>query len=388
MKYDFDRVVDRRGSGCFKYDALKMLYGREDLLSLWVADMDFAVAPAIVEALQKRLSHPVFGYNLQLPAYYDAIIRWVGSNYGFRIERDWILNSPGVMPAVNLAVMQLTDPCDGIVIQTPVYRPFYKAVLDHGRKLLENPLVFANGRYEIDFDDLERKLRQARMFILCSPHNPVGRLWSVEELGRIGTLCRQYGVKVVSDEIHADLVYDGKKALSIASLEDFADISICCYSAAKSFNLAGLATAAIVVRDPELRKPLASMIEKLHLYTGNSFGIAALAAAYTEGADWLRELMAYLQANRDYLCQVVGEEIAPLRIVKPEATYLAWLDFRELGLDDQGIANLLINRAGLALDPGPKFGTGGSGFQRLNFACPRSILTEALERLSAAIKGV
>ncbi|MBW6514008.1 MAG: pyridoxal phosphate-dependent aminotransferase [Candidatus Syntrophosphaera sp.] len=385
MNYDFDRVIDRRGSGCFKYDALKMLYGRDDLISLWVADMDFAVSPAITSALQKRLDHGVFGYNFHLPEFYAVVASWVERRYGFHAEREWMLNSPGIMPAVNLAVRQLTRPGDGILIQTPVYRPFFNAIQDHGRQLLTNPLLLRDGSYQIDFDDFEQKLKQAKLFILCNPHNPIGRLWREDELRRMGGLCRNYSVPIISDEIHADIVYDGGKAISVAALEDFADNSICCVSPAKSFNLAGLASAVVIVKNPALREPLAWMIEKLHLYLGNSFGIQAVIAAYRDSDDWLAELLAYLQRNREFLLDFFATQLPQLKMIKPDSTYLAWIDFRALGLDDEAIKDMLVNKARLALDPGLKFGVEGAGFQRLNFACPRSVLAEAMRRLKQAL---
>jgi len=388
MSYDFDRITNRRGSGCFKYDGLNMIYGRDDLISLWVADMDFPVAPAIMEALQKRLDHGIFGYNLRLPVFYDTVLNWVEKQYGYKADGDWMLSTPGVMPAVSLAVTVLTEPGDGVLIQTPVYRPFHNAALDQGRVLLTSPLLLRDGRYEIDFDDLESKLKGAKLFILCSPHNPVGRLWSEAELRKMGQLCRQHGVTVISDEIHADLVFDGAKAVSIAALDDFADITICCMSAAKSFNLAGLATSVVLVKNPSLRQPLASAIEEYHLYMGNSFGIEATIAAYRDSEDWLQALLTYLEGNRAFLLDAFESELPQLKMLKPEACYLAWIDFRALGLSDKAIADLLVNKARLALDPGLKFGDEGAGFQRLNFGCPRSVLAEAVDRLKKAISEV
>lgn len=388
MSYDFDRITNRRGSGCFKYDGLNMIYGRDDLISLWVADMDFPVAPAIMEALQKRLDHGIFGYNLRLPVFYDTVLNWVEKQYGYKADGDWMLSTPGVMPAVSLAVTVLTEPGDGVLIQTPVYRPFHNAALDQGRVLLTSPLLLRDGRYEIDFDDFESKLKGAKLFILCSPHNPVGRLWSEAELRKMGQLCRQHGVTVISDEIHADLVFDGAKAVSIAALDDFADITICCMSAAKSFNLAGLATSVVLVKNPSLRQPLASAIEEYHLFMGNSFGIEATIAAYRDSEDWLQALLAYLEGNRAFLLDAFERELPQLKMLKPEACYLAWIDFRDLGLSDKAIADLLVNKARLALDPGLKFGDEGAGFQRLNFGCPRSVLAEAVDRLKKAISEV
>lgn len=388
MNTDFDRIIDRRGTGCFKYDGLDLIYGRDDLISLWVADMDFPIAPVIREALQKRLDHGILGYNYNPPEFYEAVANWVRKYYGIEAKKEWMLLTPGIVPAINLAVLQLTRPGDGVLIQTPVYQPFYGAVLNHGRELLTNPLINTGGYYTIDFEDFERKIAQAKLFILCSPHNPVGRLWSEEELRGMGTLCRKYKVPVVSDEIHADLVYDGAKALSIASLEDFADLTLCCCSPSKSFNIAGLSTAITIVRNPELREPMRKIIWDLHLYLGNTFGIEAVIAAYSKGESWLRELLGYLQGNRDFIHEYVESRLPKIKMAKPESTYLAWLDFRALGLPDEEINDILVNKARLALDPGLKFGEEGRGFQRLNFGCPRPILAEAMRRLEQALEDI
>ena len=386
MTYNFDTIIDRRGSGCFKYDALKMMYGRDDLLSLWVADMDFAIAPEITKALQERLLHPVLGYNLRLDPFYEALGYWMQSRFGWDIRREWVISTPGIVPALNLAILSLTNEQDGIVIQTPVYHPFYEAVTANDRKLLTNPLIYEDSGYRIDWEDLEAKLRQAKMFVLCSPHNPVGRVWTLEELTRMGTLCRKYGVIILSDDIHADLVYSGYRHIPISSLEDFADFTITCVSPSKSFNIAGLGTSVALVPNPDIRAKLNGLNNKLHLYLGNSFGITAFTAAYSKAEAWLDELLIYLQANRDYLCDFIETRLPMLRVIKPESTFLAWIDCNALGLSDKELDDLMTNKARVALDAGPKFGEGGSGFTRLNFGCPRSILTEALERIEAAIK--
>ncbi len=384
--YAFDTVYDRKGTGCYKADALPMFFGKADLLSLWVADMDFAIAPEIREALEQRLRHPVLGYNLRLPEYYQAIINWVAKRYKWRIERDWIINTPGIVTGFNTAVVTLTQPGDGILVQTPVYDPIFTAVTDHKRKLLTNPLILRDGRYEIDFADFEAKLMQSKMFILCSPHNPVGRVWTLDELLRMGRLCRQYNVVVVSDEIHADIIYDGREFVSFGSLEDFASFTIACYSPSKSFNLAGLCTSALVIPSEQLRKPVADYVQTMHLYLGNTFGITALVAAYTQGEPWLQALISYLQSNRDYLCSFIEQNLPNLSVLRPEGTFLAWMDFRQLGLSDEELQSVLVNKAGLALSPGIMYGTEGSGFMRLNFGLPRSILEQACARLYDTFK--
>ncbi len=386
MNFDFDKLIDRKGSGCFKYDALKSLYGRDDLISLWVADMDFAAAPCIQETLNSRIDHGVYGYNLRTNTFYNAICNWARRRYGFYIEKDWIINTPGVVPAINMAVLTLTQASDKILIQTPVYRPFFNAVTDNGRCLLTNPLVYVDGTYQIDKRDFERKIRQSSMFILCNPHNPMGRVFTPEELCFMGDLCKRYDVPIVSDEIHADIIYDGKSFRGLGSMKDYHDILISCFAPSKSFNLAGLATAVTVIPNPKLRQHVNQMNERLHLFTGNTFGIQALQAAYTKGEAWLEALLLYLDANRKYVKEYIDTQLPMLKTSLPEGGFLSWINFAGLNLDDNALFDFLTNQARLALDPGRKFGVDGSGFSRLNFACPRSLLEEAMKRLSEAIK--
>lgn len=385
MSSVFDQVIDRRGSGCFKYDALKMLYGRDDLLALWVADMDFAVAPQVLEAMAQRLKHPVFGYNLRLDNYYEAVTGWASKRYHWQIKREWIISTPGIVPSINLAVLSLTEPGDGILIQTPVYGPFHHAAINHGRKLLCNRLIESANGFTVDFDEFERLAQLARLFILCNPHNPVGKAFTEEELRRMGEICLKHGVTIFSDEIHADIVYPGFKHVPIASLDGLEQICISAFSPAKSFNLAGLATAVTVCSDPELFKPLTALNEKLHLFTGNSFGIASIIAAYTKADSWLDSLLLYLEANRDHVFQYSRDHLPRIKCYFPEATYLTWLDFSGLGLDPDQLWDLLVNRAQLALDPGTKYGDGFAQYYRFNFGCPRSIVEEALERIKSEI---
>ncbi len=380
-KYDFDTIYNRKGSGCFKSDALQMLFGKEDLLSLWVADMEFAVAPEIQEALTERLKHPVFGYNFRLPAYYDSIINWIDKKYHWQIDKAWIINTPGIVTALNVAVIVFTSPGDKILVQTPVYDPFFKAVLENGRKLLTSSLKLSDGRYEIDFDDFEQKLKVSKLFFLCNPHNPVGRVWTKDELLRIGNLCKKYKVIVVSDEIHADIVYSGYKHTAFASLEDFADFTVTCYAPSKSFNLAGLCTSAIVIPEEKLRLTYHKYVQTMHLFLGNTFGITAFQAAYSRGDKWLSALLTYLEDNRDFLCDYFATHLSHLHMIKPEGTYLAWIDFRSLNVTDDNLFRILVDKAGLALSMGRTYGNDGKGFIRLNFGCPRSMLEIACERL-------
>ena len=377
----FDEIIDRRNSGCYKYDGLKMLYGKSELIPLWVADMDFAVSDEIISALSERLKHPVFGYNLRLDDFYEAIISWQERRFDWKVQKNWIIAVPGLVPAISLAVLSLTEPGEGILIQTPVYRPFYDAVLDHKRKLLTSALVNTNGIYSIDWQDFEEKLKQAKLFIFCSPHNPVSRVWTKEELTKIGSLCAKYKVPVFSDEIHADIVYPGYKHLPLASLNDFSEICLTGVSPSKSFNIAGLATAVVIVSNSEIKNKFNELNTKLHLYLGNTFGIRALIAAYSESENWLDELLCYLDKNRIYITEFVQNELHGVKISPIEGTFLAWLDFRNWGLTEAKLQEIMVNKAGLALEPGTEFGKDGEGFMRLNFGCPKSILEIALKRL-------
>jgi len=382
--YDFDTIYDRRGTGCVKTDGLEELFGKSDLLPLWVADMDFAIAPEIQEALEQRLKHPIFGYNYLLPSFYEAAVNWVKNHYNWQIKKEWLLYTPGIVTGINIAVETLTAPGDCILIQTPVYDPFYEAATLHGRRLLTNPLLLKDNRYEIDFTNLEMKLSQAKLFILCNPHNPGGRVWTQDELLAVGRLCAKYNVKVISDEIHADLIYDGYTHTAFASLENFADFCVTCYSPSKSFNLAGLCTSILVIPTREMFQKVEKYIQEMHLYLGNCFGNTALIAAYTKGEDWLHALLSYLQANRDFLKEYLTRNLPAIEMMEPEATFLAWLNCRKLNLNDDELQAILINEAGLALNLGRMYGEEGSGFVRLNFGCPRSLLEKACARLNKA----
>ena len=382
----FDEIIDRRNSGCYKYDALKMLFGKSELIPLWVADMDFSVSDEIISALSNRIKHPVFGYNLHLNDFYEAIISWQQRRFDWAVRKDWIIAVPGLVPALSLAVLSLTEQGDGVLIQTPVYRPFYDAVIDHKRKLITSPLVNSNGVYNIDWQDFEEKLKKAKLFIFCSPHNPVCRVWTQDELTKIGNLCAKYKVPIFSDEIHADIVYPGYRHIPLASLKDFSNICITGVSPSKSFNIAGLATAVVIVSNAEIRNKFNELNTKLHLYMGNTFGIRALIAAYNESEGWLEELLCYLNKNRIYITEFVHNELSKVILSPIEGTFLAWLDFRNWDLPDAELQEIMINKAGLALEPGTEFGKDGEGLMRLNFGCPQSILKLALKRLQILAK--
>jgi cystathionine beta-lyase len=386
--YDFDRIHNRRGTGCFKYDALNLFYNSEDLIPLWVADMDFGTAPEITLAMEKRLQHPVYGYNLRLDSYYQAFIDWVSRRHNWTINKEWICNSTGIVPGINFAVMEFTKPGDRIVIQEPVYTPFRSTVLDHKRTLVVNELVNNNGIWSIDFETLDKQLEGAKMFIFCSPHNPVARLWTRVELLKIGRLCKKHGVLIFSDEIHNDLILSENKHIPIATLEDFADFTISGFSPGKTFNIAGLMSAALIVPNPQLNKRLKDFLFKLHMFGINSFGMVAFEAAYKHGDAWLEELLTYLRGNSNLVQQILTESIPELRIAKQEATYLAWLDLRYTGLSCKKLNKLFVEKAKVALSLGTEYGKSGEGYMRLNFALPKSILELALNRIVNTLKEI
>jgi len=379
MKYNFDQTIPRSGTNSVKYDLRKAIFGSEDLIPMWVADMDFAVPPFVAEAVQKRARHPIYGYSIIPESYYQAITDWQVRRFGWVIEKDWIQFSPGIVTGLNLLVQALTDPGDKIIIQSPVYFPFFSCTEKNDRKLLLNQLIEKDGKYSIDFEDLEDKMKSgAKMMILCSPHNPVGRSWTKEELQWLGEKSLEYGVLIVSDEIHCDLVFEPHHHIPLATLsEELAQNTITCIAPSKTFNLAGLFSSSIIIANDSLRKRFRLAEEKIHL-NANIFGITAAEAAYREGQPWLDELMAYLKTNAELVNDFLAAEIPEITASPLEATYMLWLDFRKLGLPGPEIKKRLIKKAGLGLVDGPVFGSGGDGFQRMNIACPRIILERAL----------
>lgn len=389
MPYNFDEVIDRRSTKSLKWDRLKTRFGREDVLAMWVADMDFMSPPCVQNALVKRAQHGVYGYAIHDDEFNQAVVNWMEHRHGFEIQPEWIATAIGVVPALTVIVQAFTEPGDGVLIQPPVYYPFKRVIENWDRRVVENPLVERNGKYEIDFDQLEEKAREAKIMFLCSPHNPVGRVWTLDELQRIGEICARNGVLVVSDEIHSDLVYAGVRHIPFASISDaFAENSITCAAPSKTFNLAGLNTAYVVAKNPDLLRRYKLMLAKASMNEVNIFGIEALAAAYNEGGPWLDELMKYLAGNLEYLNQYIQDNIPEIRVIQPEATYLVWLDCSALSLEKKELDQFLVHEALLALDEGHLFGDEGIGFQRVNIACPRSILEQGLRQLSDAVDRV
>ena len=386
--FDFDQIIDRSGTNSVKYNLVD--FGRDtDVLPLWVADMDFAVLPCVQKALAERVGHGIYGYSNTDDAYRATLKNWFSHRFGWEIEPNWLVKTPGVVVAVHLAIHALTKPGGAVLIQEPVYYPFRNAIERMERRLVVNELVYENGTYAIDFDDFEEKIRseKVKLFILCSPHNPVGRVWRREELLRMGEICQRHGVLVVADEIHQDFVFPGRRHHVFASLDPaFADFTITCTAPSKTFNLAGLQLSNILISNQTLRRSFRSAYQYVGMDEPGLMGIVACQAAYSEGEPWLEELLAYLAGNVDFLRSYLQEHLPAVRLVEPDGTYLAWLDFKALGLEDEVLDDLISNRAKLWLDDGPMFGPAGSGFQRVNLACPRSVLGKALQRLSAALK--
>jgi len=379
-------AIERRGTGAIKWDDTLRRFGRGDLLPLWVADMDFAAPLAVREALQARLNHPIYGYTLFDEHFYEAIAWWYANRFDWAIDREWVTPDHGVVVSINTAITALTDAGDGIMIQTPIYPPFTTAVEANNRSLLENRLQYSEGRYTIDWEDFEAKAREARMFILCSPHNPTTRAWQSEELRRMAEICRDNDVIIVADEIHGDVVY-GRPHLPIGRLPEAREITLTLHAPSKTFNVAGLNTSYTIIPNSALRTAYRKRYAQMGLPHGNPFGIAALKAAYSpEGAAWLGDLLAFLKENIDYVRQYLAEHLPEIVPVETEATFLIWLDFRALGLDDAELKTLIFDRAGLALNPGISFGEAGSGFMRLNVGTSRVLLQQALVQLRKALK--
>ncbi|WP_457597283.1 MalY/PatB family protein [Hydrogenimonas sp.] len=382
----FDTPVDRGGTYSVKYGERRAKFGTEAVLPLWVADMDLPAPACVTEALKRRAEHPIYGYTLYPPRFFEAIAEWMARRHGWRVETEAIVPVPGVVPALNLLVETLTEPHEAVLVQTPVYHPFLRLGKNHGRRLLTNPLRYEGGRYTIDFDDFRSKAAEAKLFVLCSPHNPVGRAWHREELAQMGRICLEEGCLVVSDEVHADILYPPRRHIPFASLSpEAAAITVTLNAPSKTFNIAGLATAYAIVIDDSLRRRFRAALRRYDLTMGNLFGITALMAAYEEGEAWLESLLAYLRQNADFVEDWLETHAPAIRPAPLEATYLMWLDCRGLGLDDEALARFFIEEAKLGLNEGRSFGPGGSGFMRLNIATPRVVLEEATARLGAAL---
>jgi cystathionine beta-lyase len=386
MKYNFDAVIDRKNTNSIKYDFARERGMPDGLLPLWVADMDFPGPAELIADIQKTAAHGIFGYTDVKDNYYNAVANWFSSRFGYTVTRKDIVKTPGVVFAVAQAVRAFTRPGEGVIIQTPVYYPFYEIIKRNGRTLAVNPLMYEKGKYTINFDDFEHKIKtnNVKMFLLCSPHNPVGRVWTRPELEQLDAICRRHGVIIVSDEIHCDFVWDGHTHTCFGLINDDAVIAT---APSKTFNLAGLQVSNIFIKNADMRTRYREEISASGYSQLNTIGLAACQSAYTQGGDWLEQLKAYLVGNIQMAREFLAAKLPQIKLVEPEGTYLLWLDFTAYGLSQTELDQRIIQGAGLWLDSGTMFGAEGEGFQRINIACPRSLLDEALHKLEKNLRS-
>ncbi|MDO9234345.1 MAG: pyridoxal phosphate-dependent aminotransferase [Methylotenera sp.] len=383
--FDFDRVITREATASLKYDARQDVFGCADLIPLWVADMDFATPPAVTRALTERAAHPIYGYTTYPDSLYDALISWLKRRHDWEVEREWIVMCPGVVPSLHAAVMAIAKPSESVIVQPPVYFPFFSAVTNLGRQLVENPLRFENDHYTIDFEHLEQCAANARMLLLCSPHNPVGRVWRKTELERLLQIAEKHDLIIFSDEIHADLIYPDGKHHILATLSGHANHIITAVAPSKTFNIPGLNLSALIIPDATHRAAINKAFDTLHVSAANPFSLVAFEAAYSEGELWLDELLVYLKQTRDFVADYLTANLPQIRLVAPQGTYLLWLDCRALGISDAELKHFFVHEAGVGLSPGILFGEAGSGFMRMNIGAPRRVIVNALGNIVKAL---
>lgn len=385
---DFDKVIDRRNTRCLKYDFAERRGMPKDVLPLWVADMDFETSSYIQDALAERVKHGIFGYSEVQTSYFEIVRDWMKKHHNWDIQEKWLVKTPGVVFALAMAVKAYTQPNDSVLIQQPVYYPFSEVIADNGRKVVSSDLYLGDdNRYHIDFEDFEKKIidEKAKLFFLCNPHNPVGRVWTKAELVRLGDICVRHGVIVVSDEIHQDFVFHGKHHGYANLKKEFENISITCTSPSKTFNLAGLTISNIFIPNHELRRKFRKELDAAGTSQLGVMGLVACEAAYSKGEEWYQTMIAYVSDNIRFVKQYVEENLPGVSMIDTEGTYLVWLDFRKTGLNVSDLKNLIVHKAKLWLDSGKIFGKCGEGFQRINVACPRSVLKGALDRIREAL---
>lgn len=387
--YNFDEIIDRKHSNCVKYDGYQDIYGTDGLIPLWVADMDFKTPDFVFDAIRGRLNHPVLGYFVHSDGFYRSIIQWMERRHQWKIEKDWIYFAPGIVPGLAFLVQAFTAPGDKVLLQTPVYHPFYYVVQNQSREIVRNPLRLVDNHFEMDYEDLEDKLKKGvKMMILCNPHNPLGRCWTKAELQKVGELCLQYHCLLVSDEIHSDLMMPGYKHTPMANISNaIAQNTITCMAPSKTFNIAGLATSEIIIPNENLRRQFEKvMYDGVHLFVGNIFGELALEACYTYGEEWLEQLLVYLKKNVDFVQQYIKENLPEIKTFRHEATYLPWLDFSGFQMSHEELFRKLANQARVALNDGQIFGEEGRCCFRINVACPTSTLEQAMEQIRTTFR--
>ncbi|MDD6267280.1 MAG: pyridoxal phosphate-dependent aminotransferase [Clostridium sp.] len=388
---DFDTIIDRKNTDCLKYDFAKRRGMPEDVLPLWVADMDFKTSSYVEDALAERARHGIFGYSESQTPYFEIVRDWMKRHHDWEVKEPWLIKTPGVVFALAMAVKAYTEPGDGVLIQSPVYYPFSEVIEDNGRRIVSNTLVLGEDhKYHIDFEDFERQIKenQIKLFFLCNPHNPVGRVWTTEELTRLGDICLKYQVTVVSDEIHSDFIFRGRHQVFADLKREYADITVTCTAPSKTFNLAGLLLSNIFISNRELRHKFRQQVNAAGISQLSPFGLVACETAYTQGEEWYQAMLAYVAENIAFTKEYVEKHLPGVEMVEHEGTYLVWLDFRKTGLSVEELEDLIVNRAKLWLDSGKIFGKSGEGFQRINVACPRQILEEALHRIREQLQAV
>ena len=387
MEYNFDERIERKGTVSIKWDYLNEIFGSDDLTSMWVADMDFRSPLPVVDAIVERAKHGVYGYTGKDEGFFQAVINWMKDKHSVVTKKEWYIPTPGVLAGISAAINTFTQPGDEIIVQTPVYYPFFSSIESNGRRLVKNPLKLEGTRYQIDLEDFEQKItNKTTMLILSNPHNPVGRVWEKDTLKKLGEICKRNDIFIISDEIHADLVFGDHQHHSFLTFEEFQSHSMVFIAPSKTFNLAGLASASAIIPDEQIRRRFQNKIDAWHIGMLNLFGVIGFQTAYQYGKEWYEQMMVYVWDNYKFMCDFVENRIPTLMVFPLEGTYLAWVDFRGLNLSHEKINDLCLNKAKLALDEGMMFGYEGSGFQRFNIACPRSILKEALEKLEQEIK--
>lgn len=388
-KYDFDIIVDRVGSDCIKYDGRFSAFGKDNVIPAWIADMDFPVAEPIQKSLMKRLQHPIYGYTQIPEKIYDITIDWIRRRHGWDIEREWVVLCPGVIPSLSASVLAYTNPGDNVILQPPVYQPFFSSITQSNRKILANPLVYSKQKYSINFQQFEEQAQQSKLFLFCSPHNPVGRVWNRSELDQIINIANKNNLTIVSDEIHSDLILSNHKHHTLGLYSDCYKGMVIAMSPSKTFNIPGLNLSTLIIPDKERREKIIQTFKMLPIYLGLPFNLEAYFSAYREGEDWLTQLLEYLSNSKKTIQNYIENHIPEVKVISPEGTYLMWLDFRELQMSDKDLHQFLISNAGVGLSPGTLFGVHeGSGFMRLNFAAPIKSSLSILEKIKEAISNL
>ena len=388
--WNFDEPAGREGTDCIKYDRREETFGAKDVIPMWVADMDFNTPDFIVESLQKRLEHPIYGYSFRSTEYFQSMIRWIKSRHNWSVEKEWISFCPGIVPALNFCTLAFTQTGDNIIVQPPVYFPFFSAAESHGRNLIYNRLTESEGIWSMDFDSLARGIdSKTKMIIISNPHNPVGRVWTPEELNRLADICLKHNIVIISDEIHCDLILPGFTHTPIASLsEEIAENTVTLISPSKTFNIAGLSTSSVIIQNPVLRKSFNRIVENLHIGNGNIFGNMASIAAYSHGHEWLDSLLDYIDNNVEFVKNYCNKMIPEIIPVQPEATYMIWLDCRKLGMLRKDLQNFFVTKAEVGMNEGSTFGPGGEGFMRMNLGATHQTVMRAMEQIEKAIASI